>query len=308
MWQDKLRTSKKEERFVEEVSERVNKKNATSALFKALRDRDFIAAEKAIIDGANVNAVYRYKDDNFAIKDISAQLKLWSLYNDFHTPLHIAATLGLSDMCILLLERGANLSVVDKERFTPLHIAALRGKDAVCNILIQKGADVNQAIAIPTFSPLYSPYPYAICPEEICNILEKHINDNKVMNNLYGYTPLHLASTMGKVGTVKLLLESGAKVDQKNIFGATPLHLGVSTGDVNIVKLLLEFGADVDQKNIFGATPLELASKGGMYNTVKLLQDHNSAMEAIDNIDNPLHPEQDNINIIGATEAESEAL
>ena len=48
--------------------------------------------------------------------------------------------------------------------------------------------------------------------------------DVNAKNNYKPKSPLHIASYMGKLETVKLLLIYGADIDIKNKDGATPLH------------------------------------------------------------------------------------
>ena len=47
------------------------------------------------------------------------------------------------------------------------------------------------------------------------------VNDSR----MDGFTPLHLAVQSGKEESVKLLLDCGARLDNKDLFGKTPLHL-----------------------------------------------------------------------------------
>lgn len=47
----------------------------------------------------------------------------------------------LSDIMHLLVERGANVNVMDQERWTPLHAAAACGNVDTCSYLIHKYAN-----------------------------------------------------------------------------------------------------------------------------------------------------------------------
>ena len=55
---------------------------------------------------------------------------------------------------------------------------------------------------------------------------------------------------------VRLLLQRGAKVDQRDSHGNTALLRAVQTNLVDSIKVLLEFGADVNIINDYGQTPL----------------------------------------------------
>ena len=67
-----------------------------------------------------------------------------SAYYALHTPLHLAAAFGATEMVALLIQHGASLDVIDKDGSTPLHIAAKYGRTNVVEILIRAGADPNK--------------------------------------------------------------------------------------------------------------------------------------------------------------------
>ncbi|CAK4904020.1 unnamed protein product, partial [Aphanomyces euteiches] len=59
----------------------------------------------------------------------------------------------------------------------------------------------------------------------------------------FGFTPLHVASLNGDLSAVKLLVGSGAKVNQTERHGLTPIHMASLNGHLDIVKFLLDKGA-----------------------------------------------------------------
>ena len=75
-----------------------------------------------------------------------------------------------------------------------------------------------------------------------------------------GYTPLHLASRVGRVDTARLLLQFKADTTTKDRYGYLPLHWASRCGKVDIARLLLQFKVDPNTKNKNGETPLHWAS------------------------------------------------
>jgi ankyrin repeat protein len=63
--------------------------------------------------------------------------------DDGLTPLHLAAENCHTNVVVLLLDKGAKLSVKGKDNETPLHLAAQEGCGDVVAILLTKGADMN---------------------------------------------------------------------------------------------------------------------------------------------------------------------
>ena len=63
-----------------------------------------------------------------------------------------------------------------------------------------------------------------------------------------GYTPLIHASWNGHIEAAQLLLGNGASVNEENEYGETPLHFASGNGHVTVAKLLLENGANVNSR------------------------------------------------------------
>lgn len=72
-----------------------------------------------------------------------------------------------------------------------------------------------------------------------------------------GSSPLILATVFDQPEIAKLLIEAGAKLDQKNNDGSTALHSAAFFCRTEIVQELLVAGADKTIKNNFSATALE---------------------------------------------------
>ena len=62
------------------------------------------------------------------------------------------------------------------------------------------------------------------------------------VNDQYDNLPIHVASRMGNVDCVRLLLDAGADIDNKNEDEQTPLHLAAMNGRTRVVELILRLG------------------------------------------------------------------
>ena len=100
-------------------------------------------------------------------------------------------------------------------------------------------------------------------------------------------TPLAYAAWLGRPGIMSMLLENGARVDQKNsVTGRTALHEAAiarmphrwasypysEERQTEVVKVLLRHGADKKIKDKDGKTALDLAKKPNAANVVRLLE------------------------------------
>jgi ankyrin repeat protein len=99
-----------------------------------------------------------------------------------------------------------------------------------------------------------------------------------------GWTPLHLASFFGHVGTARLLIERGADLAarSRNATDNLPLHAAAVQGHADVVALLLASGADPNARAEGGYTPLNLAAAGGHGVVVESLLAHGADLEARD--------------------------
>ncbi len=85
---------------------------------------------------------------------------------------------------------------------------------------------------------------------------------------------LHYACRWGDLRAVRLLVESGAKVNKLGDMDTSPIHCAVSSRFVDIVEFLLAHGATQDQQDAFGYTPLEWAKQMEFSDVISALQQH----------------------------------
>lgn len=174
------------------------------------------------------------------------------------TPLHEACCARRQDLIAVLLQGGALVDLADKHGVTPIHLIARYGIDdlPIANTLIERTADVN-VLDAEGRTPLHH-----ACYKDVITIVFAILNRGAELNlrDSMGETPLHLASIRNSKIIVTMLLCKGAGVDLKNDMGRTPLHLASMSGSIDVVDPLLDYGADVNAVDSVGLTPLDLAS------------------------------------------------
>lgn len=78
-----------------------------------------------------------------------------------------------------------------------------------------------------------------------------------------GVTPLQLASNLGFIEGIDLLVQSKARVDDPNDAGETPLIYAVHRRDIGMIRVLLKAGADPDRKDNSGRSARDYAKLDG---------------------------------------------
>lgn len=121
------------------------------------------------------------------------------------TKLRLAASCGLTEWILELINNGVDPNTKDAHGYTPLCQAACIGQNDVVKILLTApDIDVN-------------------------------------LEDAYGWTPLCYAASQGHIETVKMLLAApGIDANKANNEGETPLHCAVSAQQPAIVRLLLQ--------------------------------------------------------------------
>ncbi|KAK7991518.1 hypothetical protein PG988_000312 [Apiospora saccharicola] len=224
------------------------------------------------------------------------------------TGLHAASLNGNEAITKILLANGADANSKDQDGWTPLHAAIIREHGCVIDCLVDKVANGQQIIA-QTLRCLRDPDNKAWLAEMASNKSEgSHLvsglrsvvnsgyhervqalltagEDIDAVDSVGGSTALTLATWLGDVSMVKLLLENGAKVDRPDHGGDTALYIAAKDGYSEIVKLLVHNGAAIDD-TVYGWTPLLVAIKeccfDGYAKVVKTLIDGGANVRATD--------------------------
>jgi len=147
---------------------------------KRIRDKKIVEILKVLIEnGANVNAVDQHRG--------------WSAV--------FWATVQLNPEAVrLLVDKGADVNLADKDGYTPLHFAQTV---ETAQVLLRAGAEVNAA-AHDGNTPLHM-----VSEVEIAKLLIGHGADVNVENRAH-QTPLDSAVARGDEAVAKLLRNSGA--------------------------------------------------------------------------------------------------
>lgn len=194
------------------------------------------------------------------------------------TPLICAARMGHADVVSLLLDKGADQSLVNSHGFNALHVASQHAHLTTATMLVGKGGDLEATTtAGSTALHLATETGERNCPAVIRMLLEAGANANarrlgpRLKGQTWQETPLHLASSRGNVDAIRELLR--AKADPRltlTNFGdgaggdsfSTPLEVAAQLGHAAVVcELLQQVGLRGCGGEASGVNALRLAAE-----------------------------------------------
>ncbi|KAL3321261.1 hypothetical protein Ciccas_000059 [Cichlidogyrus casuarinus] len=171
-------------------------------------------------------------------------IELQATDDDLTTPLHLAATYNQTEIAKLLIYRGADLYMTNKNGLTPLHIAVTDYNDALVKIMLEsvkkkKGTGL------------------------LLNLLEKEDN--------YRRTALHLAVTNGHDNLALYLIYNGSNIHAISSKEDSCLHLAAKSKSSAITSVLITNGADTSYRNEDLQNSLHFTSYFNSPNVAELL-------------------------------------
>lgn len=251
--------------------ENMNQVELDKALLEAADKGDVVALKASIAAGANVNTdVDRWSSVLGRVllhRNLQGNRLLSDEYNE---------------CAKVLINAGADVSVLDHKGKAPLHYAAEYASIEVVEALLNNGADVNEETLERRGWSDYGMTPlfYAASRKDSA-VAELLLSSGANVNHedSRGETPLHYASD----AVAPLLLNAGADVHALSIYGRTPLFMAVERRQSQAAKLLIEAGAEVNLVDYFGGnTPLLTACVGGCGDCIRLLLDAGADVNVTD--------------------------
>ncbi len=274
-----------------EVAELLRNTNSTepqgaaNEVWEAAFTGDLKKVEKAIADGLDVNSRNPQSGDPLLFiaslmghTDIMEFLlkkgaDVNGVNRDGNTTLHAAAFLGRTEAAKLLLKHGVDVHVRNHSGGSAMDNTTLDWgiTQAILNVIqievdrkeVETGrAEIAKLIAAyEKNNPSQSQNLWKAAADgdlpAIKTALENG-SDIEALDPQFGIDPLGWAALNGQTEAAKLLLEKGAKINNRHRDGSTALHAAAFLGRTETAKLLLEKGADISLKKNDGMTPLSV--------------------------------------------------
>ena len=253
---------------------------APVTVVEAARNADWDGVRALLEDGADVNASQgdgatalhwaSYWDDLGSVALLIRAGADVNAANDLGvTPLWLAAQNGNAAVVQALLRAGANPNAVLMDGETVLMRAALVGNGDVVEQLLANGADPNRSGTRGQTALMWavSQQHHAGVEALLTNGADVHARSEvrrelrrsesrhhtHATNDFWvdegGYTPFLFAMRVGDLALAKLLLATGADVDDQTASGISATVLAAHAGFADLVEFLLENGADPNATN-----------------------------------------------------------
>jgi len=256
------------------------------ALVKAVRTKDFSAAEQLLGKHADVNKpssdgttalIWAVHNNNLdLVKELIKAGADVKAANDYGaTAMSEAAILADYDMVDTLLKAGVDVDSPNKYGQTALMVVARSNHVDTAKLLIKHGAKVDAKETWRGQTALM--WAAGQCQPEMARLLIKHgakVNEQGDVNHwdrqvtaerraqwraIGGMTPMLIAARVGCVDVAKALVDGGADVDMPDPENMTPMIMAVDNFHFDFAAYLMSQGADVNRWDWRGRTPLYLA-------------------------------------------------
>jgi ankyrin repeat protein len=176
------------------------------------------------------------------------------------TPLITACRFANAKMVPALIELGASVNHVAREKHTALWYAISSMKDIeIVKLLIESGADANEKYEFGE-----NPFLLSVFAQEaaVTDFLLPLTTDPARMDE-HEVSALHFAASYDDVRLIEQLIARGVPVDLVTPSGVTALMNAARSNSIKAARVLLAHGARINLKSIYGDTAISLAEHSG---------------------------------------------
>lgn len=165
---------------------------------------------------------------------------------------------GDDEKALKMLKKDPNYDKRNNMGFTPLHLAATKGLSKTTKLLVEKGADINAK----TF---YGRTPFMLALRNGHSSLAKYLlnQGTKLTSNYKDTHPILDASYTNNTDIAKAILDTGVSANRSNKKGEAGIHIATIRGHQEVIKVLLQNGADINLKTEYQWSVLHGAASTG---------------------------------------------
>ena len=207
------------------------------------------------------------------------------------TPLHLSTIYGHKASVIVLLNKGADVNLLDNKHQLPVQCALFlpffytlelaQKKIDIFQILLKRSSkkamttDRNGDCILHklALNEIYAP---------LISIILAQFPKLALVENQSGHLAIHIAILNNQIDCVRLLLKIPGITNIRDGQGRLPLHYAACYGSTEMIRLFIHNLALLEALDYEGKTPLLLAAQYHHFNTVSYLIKHGAKLEAKD--------------------------
>ena len=180
----------------------------------------------------------------------------------------------------LVLKRGVNPNTkVNYLGDTSLHVACRCDSRTVAKMLLTR-YDISLNVCNSEGNAAIHILASRRCSTVILGLLlADPRQDVNLQNGINLDTALHIAAHHGHCNVIRLIMKSGADVEETDEDGNTALHRACLRRNWDAARLLMETRSATDKRNVYGETVLHILAKSGNVDLAKLLQKNLASLD-----------------------------
>uniref|UniRef100_A0A6P7G6D4 LOW QUALITY PROTEIN: uncharacterized protein LOC114334562 n=1 Tax=Diabrotica virgifera virgifera TaxID=50390 RepID=A0A6P7G6D4_DIAVI len=202
----------------------------------------------------------------YLLEDCKMDVNVSDVYGNL--PVHMRKTVDKNiNILKYLKEKGANLSISNKDKCTLVHEAARNGAFEVLRYLVE---DCKMDVNVSDFHGNLPVHMLKMVDVKILKYL-KEKGANLSISNKYKCTLVHEAARNGAFEVLRYLVEDcKMDVNVSDFHGNLPVHM-LKMVDVKILKYLKEKGANLSISNKYKCTLVHEAARNGAFEVLRYL-------------------------------------
>lgn len=172
--------------------------------------------------------------------------------NSGYTPLLVAAKMGQTLCCEIIVKAGANVHATDNNGYNVLHLAAQNGTSELVKMFVNDKALLEAKSNAATVNATPLMIAAANGHKAICELL---INSGAKVEttNIQGHNSLHIAASLAKLEVVQLLAQNNLLRESKSENEqATPIYFAICNGHRASCEALIKAGANIEVTTSLG--------------------------------------------------------
>jgi len=269
----RLRVCQEQEQAYAQIKPTATPLEINAALFSAADKGCAALARQLLQDGASLQARDRFGAMALSRAAKAGQAEIVGLFLEHGAPidardldgstaLYLAAENNKREAVATLISHGADVNLPGRSGIAPLAAAAYSGRADLVGLLLDHGADINAVDGTGKSAICYAAG--RGFPDVVRLLLDRGVDPNLRYGNdltalmwATGYS--EEAGTSDVEEILKLLVDHGARLDDKDNRGRTALMIAASLGHTAAAELLLSRGANAGDRDKSGKSAGDLA-------------------------------------------------